>query len=266
MARPPVEANPREIYHSLWPLPALSPVPKAEDKSAQLQSDNESAYRQLLVQGVLAILLPTEDLENECLTALVGQLFSELVIGNLIVNKLSEPWLILEGLIMLTRVARTKNSIKASELGNVGPSLNQKAGFSKAPLTTSTHSLYIQGAFWSLIQWGFILVNSIRLLFSTIMLSRSLPPRSIPTFIHRGNPVSHDDHDDRDEAYSSTTTEIHPQPVKVPIAEFKLWSCVANLLEMDARMPWMSGALSMAQWGAIRGPGRLAGSDGMIDR
>ncbi|KAI0383078.1 PXA domain-containing protein [Hypomontagnella monticulosa] len=263
VARPPVEANPREIYHSLWPLPALSPVPQPGHKSAQLQSDNESAYRQLLVQGVLALLLPTEDLENECLTALVGQLFSELVIGNLIVNRLSEPWLIWEGLIILTRVVRTRNSIEASERGNGGPGFDLKADSSKTPLTTSTHSLYIQGAFWSLIQWGFILVNSIRLLLSTIVLSRSLPPRSIPTFIHQGNPTSHDD---RDEAYSPKTTEIHPQPVKVPIADFKFWSCVGNLLEMDARMPWTSGALSMAQWGALRGPGRLAGFDGMIDR
>ncbi|KAI0016692.1 PXA domain-containing protein [Xylariomycetidae sp. FL0641] len=99
--RPPLEANSRKIYHALCPLPPLSPVPKYGDKTSfEAQADNESAYRQLLVQGVLAVLLPTEDLENDCLTSLVGQILSEMIIGNLIVNKLSEPWLIWEMLII----------------------------------------------------------------------------------------------------------------------------------------------------------------------
>ncbi|KAI1106315.1 PXA domain-containing protein [Jackrogersella minutella] len=266
VARPPVEANPREIYHSLWPLPALSPVPNPESGSTQVQANNESAYRQLLVQGVLALLLPTEDLENECLTALVGQLFSELVIGNLIVNKLSEPWLIWEGLIMLTRLVRskgTKGTVKASEPGNIAPRINLKAGSGMAPPTTSHNSLRVQTAFWTVIQWGFILVNSIRLMISTIMLSRALPPRTAPSFIHQAKPTSPSD---REESYHPPTASTPSQPVKTPIVDFKTWSCVGNLLEIDARMPWMIGALSMIQWGALRGPGNLAGFDGMIDR
>lgn len=265
MTRPPVEANPREIYHSLWPLPALSPVPKSEHKSTQTQLANESAYRQLLVQGVLALLLPTEDLENECLTALVGQLFSELIIGNLIVNKLSEPWLIWEGLIILTRVVRSRNPMEASGPGSIAQKVSLKADSGVAPPTTSKPSLYIQRAFWSVIQWGFLIVNSIRLVISTVMLSRALPPRSTPALLRQVNPVSHDSKED---TYypPSAASETRSQPVNVPIADFKIWSCVGNLLEMDARMPWMTGALAMIQWGAIRGPGNLAGFDGMIDR
>ena len=73
----------------------MSPIPRPEDpKSLQSQADSERAYRQLLVQGVLAILLPTEDLENTCLTALVGEILSELVIGNLLANRISQPWLL----------------------------------------------------------------------------------------------------------------------------------------------------------------------------
>ncbi|RYO81323.1 hypothetical protein DL766_006587 [Monosporascus sp. MC13-8B] len=174
--RPPIEANPHDIYHSLFPLPALSPVPRPDDsKSIRAQAENERTYRQLLAQGLLAILLPTEDLENPCLTALVGEILSELVIGNLIANKISEPWLIWEGLIILTR--HTKKSYD--------------------------------------------------------------PPTSLET--QRG-------------------------PVKVPIAEFYIWSCVANLLELDVRMPWLTGALSMGQWAATRGPGKLASLNGGLDR
>ena len=70
-----------------------------DDASKALeQKENEAAYRQLLVHGVLAVLLPTEDLENSCLTALVGQIFSEMIIGNGIGGKASEPWLLWEGI------------------------------------------------------------------------------------------------------------------------------------------------------------------------
>ncbi|KAI1450819.1 PXA domain-containing protein [Annulohypoxylon stygium] len=264
VARPPVEANPREIYHSLWPLPALSPVPKSESGSAQVQASNESEYRQLLVQGVLALLLPTEDLENECLTALVGQIFSELVIGNLIVNKLSEPWLILEILIMLTRLVRTKGAMKTSESRDITPSINLKTGSDIVPPTTSKRSSHIQEAFWSVIQWGFIIANSIRLMINTSMLSRAFPPRSTPSFARLAKSAF--DGDEEESYHPPAALETPSQPTKVPIADFKIWSCAGNLLEIDARMPWMSGAFSMIQWGALRGPGNLAGFDGMIDR
>ncbi|OTB08042.1 hypothetical protein M426DRAFT_218404 [Hypoxylon sp. CI-4A] len=264
VARPPIEVNPREIYHSLWPQPALSPVPKSGYSSIQVQAGNETAYRQLLVQGVLALLLPTEDLENECLTALVGQLFSELVIGNLIVNKLSEPWLIWEGLIMLTRLGRTKTTGEISGSKDGNPNTNLKPGSGMVSSTTKKHDQYIQGAFWSMIQWVFIIVNSIRFVVSTIMLSRTLPPRLTPPVVRQGNPTLDDR---REKAYDPPNDlEAGSQPVKVPIAEFKIWSCIGSLLEIDARMPWTSGALSMAQWGALRGPGTLAGFNGMIDR
>ncbi|KAI1807911.1 PXA domain-containing protein [Daldinia bambusicola] len=262
VARPPIEANPREIYHSLWPLPALSPVPKSGHSSIQVQADNESAYRQLLVQGVLALLLPTEDLENECLTTLVGQLFSELIIGNLIINKLSEPWLIWEGLIILTRTVRGRGTAETSEPGDMEPGVNLKTSAGTVPSITGKYSLYIQQVFWTVIQWGFVIINLIRMFISTIMLSRTLPPRSIPT-IRQIDPTSHD-HGEK--SYHLPTPEAGLQPASVPIANFKLWTCVGNLLEIDARMPWTSGALSMVQWGALRGPGNLAGFNGMIDR
>ncbi|KAI1766384.1 PXA domain-containing protein [Hypoxylon sp. FL1150] len=264
VARPPVDANPREIYHSLWPLPALSPVPSSDGQNTQTQASNESTYRQLLVQGVLALLLPTEDLENECLTALVGQLFSELIIGNLVANKLSEPWLIWELLIMLTKLARSKGPTQASGSRSIEQDVSPIANSGVVPATTRQHSMYIEQAFWSVIQWGFVVVNLIRLFISTIMLSRTLPRRSTLTTIHLPNTTSKGGREDT--YHPPATLEARSQPVNVPIAEFKIWSCIGNLLEMDARMPWVSGTLSMLQWGAIRGPGNLAGFNGMIDR
>ncbi|KAK8124640.1 uncharacterized protein PG998_000399 [Apiospora kogelbergensis] len=264
VARSPVETNPREIYHSLCPLPALSPVPKRDDpKSLQSQADNETAYRQLLVQGVLALLLPTEDLENECLTSLVGQVFSELILGNLFINKLSEPWMLWEILIILTRLADQGNSSGTtgskrsdSTTGNSGPAMDLAP---KRPWGSS-----ISTAFWSLIQWGFLAVSLIRSFITTIAQSRSLPPRPPPTAVRT---LGSKNHVDDQKQYDSLAGYHFPEtPVKVPIAQFSLWSCLANLLEMDVRMPWLGATLSLLQWGAVRGPGTVAGYDGFIDR
>ena len=105
----PLEPEPRLIYHSLWPTPALSPVPgKNDPASVLIQKENEAAYRQLLVEGVLAILLPTEDFENDCLTSLVGQIISEMILGNGIGEKACEPWLLWEGITKMAEVIQAK--------------------------------------------------------------------------------------------------------------------------------------------------------------
>ncbi|KAK6194261.1 hypothetical protein LQW54_011611 [Pestalotiopsis sp. IQ-011] len=262
-AKPPLEANHREIYHSLWPLPALSPLPKPGDASStKAQNDNETAYRQLLVQGVLALLLPTEDLENECLTSLVGQILSELIIGNLVAKKLSEPWLLLEVFTMLTRLAKG---------GSQPDSLDQPADLEDdsieedqpSPIKSPSRSLPTEW-FWSLVQFGFLAVNIIRLLVNTWVLSRSLPPRSETLFVQK--PVGIDQQKSEKSYNPSLSSKPQPEPTRVPIAEFKLWPCIANLLEMDARMPWLRGALSMMQWSATKGPGRPAAYNGVLDR
>ncbi|ETS85758.1 hypothetical protein PFICI_03783 [Pestalotiopsis fici W106-1] len=264
-AKPPLEANFREIYHSLWPLPALSPLPKPGDaRSVQAQADNEAAYRQLLVQGVLALLLPTEDLENECLTSLVGQIFSELIIGNLVAKKLSEPWLLLEIFIMLTRLA------KGGPQPPESPDQLAPTTFEDEPIEDGTLPMKSASRsspsewFWSLVQLGFLVVNIIRLLASTWVLSRSLPPRTETLFVQK--PVSTDQQKSEKSYNPISSHPLQAGPTRVPIAEFKLWPCVANLLEMDARMPWLGGAFSMMQWSATKGPGQFAGYNGVLDR
>ncbi|PHH59849.1 hypothetical protein CDD81_2428 [Ophiocordyceps australis] len=80
--------------------------PSDQDKD-QLRN-NEAMHSQLLVQAALAVLLPTEDLENPCLTALVSHLLSDLVIGALVVEKATQPWLLLEAICSLSAALRSK--------------------------------------------------------------------------------------------------------------------------------------------------------------
>ncbi|KAJ2992848.1 hypothetical protein NUW58_g2029 [Xylaria curta] len=266
-ASAPLQTESHQIYHSLWPLPALSPVPRPDDPaSAQAQANNESAYRQLLVHGVLAVLLPTEDLENECLTSLVGQLLSELIIGNLVVGKLSQPWLIWELLIMITRLIRKRNnSGDPDTLGKAEMAQDRNNKDSSAD--TGWRSWSLQKAFWSFVNWVFLMARIIRLVISIVALSRSLPPRPHPAAIRVADVMNRDIQQKESQSPShEASISTRRQPAKVPIVEFNAWRCVGDILEIGTRMPWLQGALSMMQWIALQGPGRVAALNGMLDR
>ncbi|KAF6815702.1 PXA domain-containing protein [Colletotrichum sojae] len=260
VARPPIEVDPREVYHSLCPLPSLSPIPRPEDpETIAKQKENEALYRQLLVEGVLAILLPTEDLENGCLTSLVGQIFSELIIGNALANRLSQPWLIYECLIIITRVLDRK----ASEPMEEGVAEAMQAGSAVPLAKPGRRSWSIQGVFWTLVHWAFLTFTTMRLLVTTLAMSSSLPPRS--------EEASFETQEMTDQMSESKTPKApasldEPEPVKAPIVVFKLWTCISDLIELDARMPWLSGMLSMLQLIAMKGPGRVADLNGPLDR
>lgn len=262
ITQPPVRPDPREIYHSLCPLPALSPVPRPEDpQTVAAQAENEAAYRQLLAHAFLAILLPTEDLENGCLTTLVGQILSELIIGNAVANRLSEPWLIWELLIIASRTASGRRKTTEDDgrrLGN--PSTSASPG--RRILAS------VQALCWTLLQWCFLAVSFIRTVFAILLASGSLPPRTShgvssshkSTTRHGIKPLT------TTGLGGSPSTNAGPRPSKTPVLAFRSWSAISNLAEMDRRMPWLCGASSMLQWIAVMGPGRIAGVDGKLDR
>ncbi|KZL83340.1 pxa domain-containing protein [Colletotrichum incanum] len=260
VSKPPTEIDPREVYHSLCPLAPLSPIPRLGDPSSVAdQQGNEAVYRQLLVQGVLAVLLPTEDLENDCLTSLVGQIFSELIIGNVLANRLSQPWLIYECLIILTRVLEKKGPEPIEE----GVAESSPAGSKSVGPKPVRRSWSIQGVFWSLVQWSFLAFTSIRLLITTLAMSSSLPPRSDGDLNEKHEVTGQISNP---KTPNTATNSNGARPVKTPIVAFKLWTCILDLIEMDTRMPWLSGTLSMLQLGAMKGPGRVAGLNGAMDR
>lgn len=264
IVQPPLAPNAREIYHSLWPQPYLSPIPSAHRPgSFAEQAENEVAYRQLLVQSVLAVLLPTEDLENDCLTSVVGQIFSELIIGGVIVKKLSEPWMIWTGLSILADVIGRK-PVKATHNSNRNRAATRN-GFSVA------------GVFWTLVQYMFVLTALARSLFTTITTYRTLPPRGQSTAATKNEHYSHstthrrrgeDGLQSLDTSTQLVSSSFQPAPDsgKTPILTFGIWSTISNLIGMDRRMPWLLGSLSMMQWLVIAGPGHLGGFDGVVDR
>lgn len=267
---PPYESDPRQIYHSLWPLPALSPCPVGGLPSKE-QEENEAAYRQLLVQGVLAILLPTEDLENDCLTTLVGQILSEMILGNGVGTKASEPWLLWESITKLAEVIQEQ--LPKSKARDRAERLNSDLIASR-PLELTGGRMKqwrvgksIQRTFWLVLQYAFVAFSALQFLLISMVTSPSLPSRIAPNAKFTGLSISIQGH---------TEPSAHANPevlsdggrivTKRPIISMKIWSCVGCLLDLNARMPWLSATISMVQWGALTGPGELGNTDGMIDK
>lgn len=260
------------MYHSLWPHPALEPVPNERDPASRaVQKENETAYRQLLVQSVLAILLPTEDLENECLTALVGQVFSEMIIGSGLGSKACEPWLLWEAITKIAQLIeshlpKTKTRHKANK-----SNLSDQSGAREQSDLEDKRSSWPwspQKTFWLILQYAFLAFNSIRFLFLTFASVSTLPVRSpshsdsvsnTPVKQIPGPPFAQDD-----DSHSSRGTESFP--VKRPILTMRVWSCASNLLDMNSRMPWLCATMSMLQWCGLNGPGGVGCTNGTIDR
>lgn len=96
-------ATVNDIFHSLQPHIALSASP-----------ESERIYLKLLSSGILAILLPTEDLESECESSLIREVLSGMVLWN-IVEKMSEPHVIFE---MITKVFLSVISTHLTHINN----------------------------------------------------------------------------------------------------------------------------------------------------
>jgi splicing suppressor protein 51 len=235
------------VYHSFCPLPFLSPVPRASTpETIAEQRENERIYRQLLAEGALAVLLPTEDLQNPCLTSLVSQILSELVIGNIIANKASQPWLLFEGLSILAKMIQEEPRVKVAGRAGSKPTMRNHSCRNAGGLA--------QSVFLSTLRWIFLIFAAIRFFVTSLVMSSSLPSRQGRGSKGRPQLTSH-------------STKLDDTDVdKVPVVSFRIWTCASNLIEMEKRMPWLVASLSMLQLGLLSGPGRIANPDGIIDR
>ncbi|TQS36742.1 hypothetical protein Golomagni_02799 [Golovinomyces magnicellulatus] len=256
----PLEHDPRLIYHSIWPLPLLAPIPRDHEVlSSQQQEKNESAYRQLLVEGILALLLPTEDLENSCLTSLVIDILSELILGGTI-EQASEPWLIWEGILKLTEAVKPQISDSCSQARMEQPI--SSTSNSKTHDHTNKRSLFfqfkmsLQRTFWLILQFLYLLFTTVHYTISTYASLSTLPCRNEASIRTQGVFYEND---------GKSITSRH-QPLKKPILTMKFWSCGARLLDLDRRMPWLKASFSMFQWFALTGPGKVGDTDQIIDK
>lgn len=229
------------------------------------------AYRQLLVQGALAVLLPTEDLENKFLRTLVADVIGETILGNSIGGKATEGWFIWGNIIRIVDVVKAQIETKASdrqEMETDGRSRLEKYGLlsEKGPSPNSTKQAVRwmdSRLFWQMVQYLYLTFLVIRFLVLGLVLG--LVATYTPSAQSSDSSLESRPVQGVDETRPMTKTMEAPKNAR-PILDFKIFSLVSVVLNMPVRMPWLTGSLSLLQHQLINGPLRLGGTNGLLNQ
>ncbi|KAE9991647.1 hypothetical protein EG327_011268 [Venturia inaequalis] len=278
----PLASSPREIYHILTPHPALTPVPRDDDPSTVLEQQlNEEAWRQLLVQGVLAVLLPTEDLENACLRALIAEIFSEMILGNAVSQKVCEPWFLWDAITTVIQASQPRTATpetrneetkpppttaanRLEQFGLLSAESQQDAveGFNLNRRRSNAAST-ASGLFWVVVHYTFLASRAVWTFAHALATSSSLPPRS-KTWLAAVNSYSPQQAERKEGASSISSAALSDD--QRPILDMGIWPMISKVIALKVRMPWLSGMLALVHHGAVYGPGKVGDTDGAIDR
>ena len=256
-----LSTDPKVTYHTLHPHPALSPVPAAAIQSTVAQqSEHEAQYRQLLVQSTLAVLLPTEDLENACLRTLVADVVAESILGNAIGGRMCEGhfiWATITKMAILVK-AQTDPETTGEEIESDTRSRLEKFGLlSEAGVTMGTQDASrrstLSAIFWVVLQYGYMLFMAVHFTLYGLIAASKGPLRSASQ--------SH-------KAASSPWMPKSNEPLHLvrPILSFKIFSLMSVILDLPLRMPWLSGSFFLFHYHLVTGPFKLGATDGILDR
>lgn len=245
----------RAIYHALNPHPGLSPIPDpAEPQSIAEQRENESSYRQLLVYGTLAVLLPTEDLENSCLRTLLGDILADLILGKEISGRICEGWFLWETIAKLVEVSQQKprhddnnksQGQPEDRLRKFGLLSTEEEDRDLSYTSQSRISVWI----WGVLQYVYVTFLALRFI-ATGLFRVASRPQSTTSRVTKTYPPN------------ATASPVNQRPV----LDFRLFSMVSELLAVPQRMPWLGGLLALFQHLVLAGPGRLGDADSVLDR
>jgi hypothetical protein len=228
-------------------------------------------YRQLLVQGALAVLLPTEDLQNSCLRTLVSDIVADVILGQSISGKVCEGWFLHETCIKIVEMIMSRIEPKAkgekiehdtrSRLEKYGL-LSTTDGESPPHLSDNNQSL-ILALFWRVLQYAYLFFLFVRFVVLGLFRARSLPSRGHSLQSSPPSPIAKIGGTPSTPSKSWSTS---PAPPQRPILEYRLFSLISTLLDLSTRMPWLTGLLSLSKYGILTGTGRVRAADNLLEK
>jgi len=236
------------------------------------QRRNEAAYFQLIAQGILAVLLPPEELENACLRTLVTNIFGEVILGRGIGRIACQGWFIWEGITKTAETVRTRLAPKItgeeivndtrSRLEKLGLlSTNEESDAEKAA-QSSVIPLCISNIFWRILQYGYLAFIAMRFITLGLYAATSRPARSSTS----ANPSIRSSDPSATVKHGEAPTLESSRGSKRPIITMRIWSLALHLADLADRMPWLTGSLSFLQYQLLTGVGHVGATDGLLDR
>lgn len=258
----------RRIYHDLLPSPALplQSEPGVRSTDTTEAEDYESAYRQLLIQGTLAVLLPTEDLQNGPLRTLVTDVVADLIVGQAVAGKICQSWFLHDAITKAIASINMKMrpKVDGTELQDDAKSRLEKFGLlssqhkSDRPHSSDPNQSQFTTWFWRILQYAFIALSFLRSVWIEFQRTRSHPEAC-----RRFKPASKS---------VGRTVQLNldgPQPedpTQQPVLSFRCFTLVSTLLKAADRMPWMTGMIEYWQHFLLYGAGQIAQYDSLLDR
>lgn len=231
----------------------------SDPASVSKQKEAETVYRQLLAQGILAVLLPTEDLENTCFRTVTCDILADLLFGKIVSDKVCEGWFLWGTVAKLVSELKTRWMERKSKEGRLG-------AFDPSP--TESHASHGDGLshkgqsrlsslLWGILQFCYLTYVSIRFVVSGLFRVASTPSKgsvSTSSPVFSINPAKG--------APGSTESGMSGSPV----IKYRFFGMLAQLADVPRRMPWLGGMLALVQHQLLTGPGRLGESGGVVDR
>ena len=263
------------VYHELNPHPALSPPPdSAETDTDHEQLHDEALYRQLLAQGALAVLLPTEDLDNACLRTLVGDIIADLMLGQGVSDRACEGWFVHDAIKKVADIVKARLEPKATgeEIEVETRGRLEKFGLlssrdeSQKSHSSTTHQSSLASLFWRILQSVYLMSLAVRFTFVGMSQARYRTPRSKH---HQSSSLSEETGKVAplpSTPGSSSATNATAESMTRPIMEYRIFAFISTLLDLSTRMPWLAGLLSICQHFTITGPGHIGRTDAMLDK
>lgn len=217
------------------------------------------------------MLLPTEDLENACLRALVGDIIADLILGQGVSARVCEGWFIHDAITKTAGIINSRIEARATgEAIEVGTRsrLEQYGLLTSRDEDEKHHSSKgrqspISAVFWRLLQYGYLVSLFIRFVFLGLSQARYLPPR-FQNLHHSFAPENEAKLEQT--PTPSSTLPMHVESRTRPILHYRLFALISTILDLATRMPWLAGFLSICRHFTISGPGRLGRTDSMLDK
>ncbi|EZF30020.1 hypothetical protein H101_06330 [Trichophyton interdigitale H6] len=255
----------RVVYHTLHPHPALSPAPGPGDEDGAKQREAEKIYRQLLAHGAMAVLLPTEDLQNVCLRTLVGDILADLLLGGAVSGKVSEGWFIWDAISKTLASLNQKSQSDGVEHDHSGnlekgdPEPDQERSSNFGSYSTQRSQSVLLSTLFNLMQYCYIAYVASRFvalgLFRVSSSSPSTTATSSPAYA--SNSIN---------SKEATPSRSKGNIVRLPVLGYRIFSVISQLLDIPGRMPWLGGILALVHHLLLTGPGKIGTADGVIDR
>jgi len=144
-----------------------------------------------------------------------------------------------------SKAAGTSQLEQFGLMNNEGPSHEAMIDHRPDSAASGAISASISGLFWVVVQYAFFAFTAARIVALALASSPSLPSRS------KTWPVA--------SKADGQARNLRPRPV----VSFGVWRACSRLIDLDLRMPWLAGLLSLLHRAVVAGPGRV---DGGLDR